>query len=165
MDEQKETVLSILIELRDILKSQKPVEVKECVVNDRFTRLNDGWVRDTKTGLEWGLVSSSKMTWVGAKKHCADLGGWLPTVRELESLVDRTKFNPAIDKEAFPDTKTDNDYWTDEEAIGYQGDIWTVSFCCGSVGYCNKDHSLYVRPVRSSQRRWQSVKEFLKRIL
>jgi hypothetical protein len=52
---------------------------------------------DSKTGLEWQFKSPGKMTWYQAQQYAASLSlegkkGWrLPTLAELESLLDRTK--------------------------------------------------------------------------
>jgi formylglycine-generating enzyme required for sulfatase activity len=55
---------------------------------------------DSKTGLEWQCESPGEMTWYEAYEYAASLslGGkqdWrLPTLAELESLLDRNKARP-----------------------------------------------------------------------
>jgi hypothetical protein len=117
---------------------------------DRFQKLEDGWIKDSLLGLEWGPSSDTRMNWAAAKQYAVDKGGRLPTVDELASLVDRSKQNPAIDS-IFADTKTDDYYWTITAYAGSSGLAWCVYFGFGSVHCCGKDFYNYVRPVRSSQ--------------
>jgi hypothetical protein len=63
----------------------------------------NGTVLDAVTGLLWQQAVSSALTWSEAKQHCTP--PWqLPTAIELVSLIDYTRFDPAIDPVAFPDT-------------------------------------------------------------
>lgn len=154
----KETVLTVVQEQRDLLKElikRLPgvvaPEKTVCSKDGRFTRNADGTVTDTQLKLIWYPTLENKFTWEEAKKECAKLGCSLPTRRELESLVDITKYNPAIDKEIFPDTKINDYYWTSDVYAGDSGGAWRVGVSGGGVGYCSKGYGSYVRPVRSSQ--------------
>jgi formylglycine-generating enzyme required for sulfatase activity len=55
---------------------------------------------DSKTGLEWQCESPGEMTWYEAHQYAASLSldgknDWrLPTLAELESLLDRNKARP-----------------------------------------------------------------------
>jgi len=72
-----------------------------------FTRLN-GVVTDTKTGLQWQDDYNDNQvefdTWVNAIKYCEDLklnsySDWkLPNIKELTSLIDDSKFSPAVNE-------------------------------------------------------------------
>ena len=117
---------------------------------DRFMKLDDGWIKDSLLGIDWGPSSTETMKWEAAKKYCADLGGRLPERFELLALVDDTKRDPATFP-IFTDTKTDDWYWTGTIVAGSDGHAWFVNFYGGSVGsYCKGDGG-YVRPVCSSQ--------------
>jgi len=107
-------------------------------------------VSDNRTGLVWqrctaGLSGSSCATgsasiFTDAATYCQDLSlggfssGWrLPTVKELQSIVNRrTVVPPAIDQVAFPSTPS-NWVWS---SSAYAGDsphgIWGVNFYDGS---------------------------------
>lgn len=67
-------------------------------------------VTDTGTGLVWQrIVDGTARTRADAAAYCAGLalagGGWrLPTFVELDSLVDLSLTDPAIDRTAFPGT-------------------------------------------------------------
>lgn len=154
---KKETVLSIVKEQRDLLTElikhfpisalKKPL----CNKDGRFIRNSDGTVIDNYLKLTWYPTLNKKMPWEKAKKECKKLGYRLPTVHELFSLVDITKYNPAIDKKTFPDTKIDEWYWTGDTCPWDSGYARIVLFNDGSVYGSNKDNGNVVRPVRSSQ--------------
>lgn len=117
----------------------------------RFTRNPDGTVIDKPLNLIWYPTLPKRMTWEKAKKKCEKIGYRLPTTHELFSLVDVKKYNPAIDKEVFPDIKTDDWYWTADTCPWLAGLARVVYFYYGGVSLCSKDFAGYVRPVRSSQ--------------
>lgn len=154
---KNETVLSVIKEIRDIVKEAVKGSVKMAgdskIEGTRFIKNSDGSVLDKQTGLIWGPTLSDRMNWAAADKACKEfnLGGhkdWrLPTVNELFSLVDRKKYNPAIDIEFFPDTKNDW-YWTNEKYVGDSGCCWVVYFGNGSVYVGSKGIDYFMRPVR-----------------
>jgi hypothetical protein len=96
----------------------------------------DGTVRDNVTGLTWQRdVPASTYTWDQAKTYCASLSlagtGWrLPSRIELVSLVDFTRYNPAIDTTAFPNTPSVW-FWTSSAVAGSSGGAWYVAFYNG----------------------------------
>src|SRR5689334_16839225 len=78
----------------------------------RYTIAN-GTVYDTKTRLTWQQgAAPSTYTWTDASPYCGALNlggmGWrLPSVRELQTIVDETLHAPAIDATAFSGTPSD----------------------------------------------------------
>lgn len=145
---KKETVLSVLQDIRKLLQ---PEIVNKRIESVRFTRNPDGTVEDKLLGLTWGQTLPKKFTWEEAKKECEKIGCRLPTRRELESLVDITKSSPAIDKEMFPDTKTDDYYWTSDMVADWSGYAWMVYFGYGGVSGCGKGITDCGRAVRPSK--------------
>ena len=131
-----------------VREQSETVKVSE---STRFKKLSDGWIKDLRTGLEWGPSSAKKMNWEDAKSYCEKSGGRLPERFELESILDLTKYNPAIDKDFFHDTKTDDYYWSNTTYAVVSGSAWVVDFYSGDVSYCYKGGGNYVWPVRSSQ--------------
>lgn len=119
------------------------------ILNDpnRFEQLSDGWIRDHAINKDWGPTSRKSINFKVAKKHCAFLGARLPEIKELQSLVDYQKYDQAIDKEAFKDTKS-SWYWTNTPYAPDSGCAWCVSFYYGHVYNIRKDNTNYVRPVR-----------------
>jgi len=78
-----------------------------------YTDNGDGTITDISTGLMWQKTSSSGKTWEGALAYCEGLNlgsntDWrLPTIKELRSLVDYSRYNPAINTTYFPDVSGD----------------------------------------------------------
>jgi hypothetical protein len=125
---------------------------KVAVQKVRFVKNEDGTVKDKLLKVVWGKTFPEKMTWQVAKEACEKLGkGWrLPTVNELFSLIDRSKYDPAIDKDMFPNTQSSY-YWTSETCAYYSVYAWMVNFNDGYVYGGKKSYGYHVRPVRSGQ--------------
>lgn len=157
---KKETVLSVVQELRDLFKEfvkripvtttpEKPFE------NKRLVRNSDGNFTDKQRPLIWAKEDlPTKMTPEAAIEACKKLGeGWRPASdKDFESIIDRSRNNPAIIPEAeVLGLKTDGWYVTSTPYAGDSGFAWCVGLGGGGVDYCIKDGKGYVRPVRVSQ--------------
>jgi len=119
-----------------------------------FTDNLDGTVTDNATGLMWQQEDDNQArNWESALAYCEDrdLGGhvdWrLPDVKELRSIVDNTRYDPAIDTTAFPGTNPDW-YWSSSTSAYGPYYAWGVSFGNGNVYYYLKVYTDYVRCVR-----------------
>ena len=119
----------------------------------RYTIGANGTVFDTKTQLTWQRSPlSDPAAWADAGDKCdklksADLTWRLPTVNELQSLVDESRTNPAIDPLAFPDTPAAA-FWTSTGVAGFQSLwAWTVSFADGTTSYSTLSSTVYIRCV------------------
>jgi hypothetical protein len=119
---------------------------------------NDGTVTDTNTSLMWQQDGSSYKTWEQALAYCEDLslGGYadwrLPTSKELRSIVDNSRYNPAINTTYFPNTAA-SWYWSSTTFVYYTPLKWGVHFDYGNANggsNYNADFS-YVRAVRGGQ--------------
>ncbi len=117
----------------------------------------DGTVTDTETGLMWQQNGAeSEMIWKESLAYCEDLSlagheDWrMPTIRELSSLADLSKYLPAAETEYFPDTKS-SDYWSSSFLAGAAGIAWTMHFYYGDDGYYTKSFAYPVRAVRGGQ--------------
>ena len=117
---------------------------------------SSGTVYDTKTKLAWQqTISSNSSTWADAKTYCAGVGsglggtGWrLPTLKELQSLVDYSQTTPPmIDSTAFPGTPSDW-FWSASPLAGSSSDAWDVYFFNGYTNYGDVSLPSYVRCVR-----------------
>ena len=149
MDEKVKALIEkaekLLTELKEHITTGKVIE------SNRFKTLADGWVFDKALGIDWAPSSSKRMNWEEAKKYAAEQAGRLPTVKELRSLIDYDRSNPAIDTQFFKDTKTDDWYWTGTGVAGGSGTAWCVGFYYGHVCNDGKAINFYVRPCRASQ--------------
>ena len=126
-------------------------------------------VTNQKTGLIWRRCSEG-MSWNGATcagaastfSHEAALAqaatqasgtglAWrLPNVKELTSIADKSRSNPAIDPVAFPATPASS-FWSASPNVGGANVAWHVSFGNGRVGTLIRSGSHYVRLVRAGQ--------------
>lgn len=145
-----------LVDINDQEFKDKVLEIVGAVVkvasfkSNRYIALSDGWIRDLTTDLDWGKSSGKDMNFNNAKEYCEKEGGRLPTVDELQTILDRTMYNPTADKNIFKDVKSEW-YWTSTKYMGCANTAWCVSFRDGYVSYGNGVVSNYVRPVRASQ--------------
>ena len=118
----------------------------------------NGTVTDTKTGLMWQQATSSNMLWDGALQYCEDLtlashdDLRLPTIQELQSIVDYSRHNPAIDTAYFPGTLP-SWYWSSTTYAYDSSYAWCAYFYDGYVSSCGKGNYLDVRAVRGGQQR------------
>jgi len=120
-----------------------------------FTDDLDGTVTDNVSGLMWQREDDKELrSWESALAYCEDLnlGGhsdWrLPDIKELMSIVDNTRYNPAINTGAFPGTNSSYDYWPSSTFTNYAGYTWGVKFSSGSAYANTKAATGYVRCVR-----------------
>jgi len=121
-----------------------------------FVDNEDGTVTDNATGLMWQQGEQGYMIWEQALNYCEGLNlanktDWrLPNIKELESITDDTKYNPAIDRAFFPNAYA-SDYWSSTTfAYGPYG-AWGVGFYGGHVSSTDKYYYSYVRCVRGGE--------------
>lgn len=136
---------------------------------ERYQVVDEQWVVDTKTGLMWSrcplgyelsgaqcerdLSEDEAYDWQQAliAVNDADLGGFqdwrLPNRNELESIVERACFLPAINTEIFPGN-FDGLFWTATPNSGRADASWVVNFASGEHRNLIKTESGFVRPVR-----------------
>ena len=122
-----------------------------------FTDNADGTVTDTSSGLMWQQATApGTYTWTQALSYCdgLSLGGhtdWrLPTIKELDSIVDLMRFNPSSDTSYFPDTVASY-YWSSTTSAGNAADALSMFFYSGYGKDDAKSYSDYVRAVRGGQ--------------
>lgn len=129
----------------------------------RFTYSPDGSeVLDAQAGLVWRRCSEGQSwnasTCVGtastfiheqALAHAKLQNGWrVPNVKELSSLVDSSRFSPAIDGNAFPLTPSAV-YWSSSPDVRSPSLAWGVDFGFGSVASSSRNgYGVLLRLVR-----------------
>ncbi len=122
-------------------------------------------VIDNTTGLEWQDNESIEKLWIThtnyyardysntsgdtAATYCSNLtldgGGWrLPSIEELETLVDNGKHNPSVTENVFQHIFSSN--YMSSNDINHT--VWAVSLVSGSSGTVHKFFDNYVRCVR-----------------
>jgi hypothetical protein len=110
---------------------------------------------DPDTGLEWQCASPGEMTWAQAKEYAGALllegkEDWrLPSARELESLLDRSRYRPVMRKEVpFRDHLS---YWSSTTFSEDTNSAWIVMFDGAYVLSYYKTNSYHVRCVRGEE--------------
>jgi hypothetical protein len=134
--------------------------------NPRFTDNGDETVTDNLTGLIW-LKNASRFgskTWSNALNDCNTLaddgtnltdgssaGDWrLPNVKELQSLIDCSNFDPCL-PDGHPFSGVSVNYWSSTTRANYPYVAWFAYLSYGGVYYDDKDDNFYVWPVRGGQ--------------
>jgi len=107
-----------------------------------FSRDTNGVVTDNKRELQWQDNYSDNGgdikigTWSEALAYCESLtlggsGDWrLPNIRELTSIVDESKYAPALDKTYFTESGTGVGYWsstTFHNSNGNTSAVWLLN--------------------------------------
>ncbi len=109
-----------------------------------------------KKTLEWQINKPNKMKCQFAIEYCENLSlngkdDWrLPSIDELQIIVDHHKFHPAIDILKFPFTISSN-YWSSTTYSRDSSYAWLINFKIGNVGVYDKNYKYYVRYVRGGQ--------------
>ena len=121
-----------------------------------FTRDNNTKiVTDNKTKLQWQDNESVSKKWTDAIDYCEalTLGGYndwrLPNQNEIRSIVDKSKFDPAIDS-TFQNVVSFN-YWSSSTLVGGVSRALGVDFYYGGDGWDFKSNEYYVCCVRDGQ--------------
>jgi len=123
----------------------------------KFQDNGNGTVTDQMTGLMWQAIEIRPEKWQQALAYCRqlELGGYsdwrLPTIKELSTLVNESRANPATDTTFFPGTRSAA-YWSSTTFAQHPGFAWYVRFDDGleyNGGY--KGRRYFVRAVRGGR--------------
>lgn len=121
----------------------------------RFVDNGNGTVTDNETGLMWQQETAlCACTWHGALQYCKDMrlagfDDWrLPTIQELQSLVDYKRVDPAIDP-VFSDVSSWA--WSATEYAALHKSAWFLDFYNGQTGAASYARGYVVRAVRGGE--------------
>jgi formylglycine-generating enzyme required for sulfatase activity len=120
-------------------------------MSERFKDLKNGIILDHKTGLQWQAKAQKQMPWQEARNYAKSLrlgkyADWrLPTIEELETLLNREKYDPASD---FPNMSNYH-FWSSSSYAYNLSYAWVVDFYLGYVSNNDKTYGSYARCVRS----------------
>lgn len=125
-----------------------------CYAPPRFTvagAFSLATVTDASTKLVWQRSSSAKeMTWAEANTTCAKASMRLPSMKELQTLVDTTVESleqAKIDTAVFPETPAGS-FWTSSPVAGSPDQVWGVTFFEGVPFAMPTDDTGWARCVR-----------------
>lgn len=114
-------------------------------------------IRDTSTSLLWQDNKDTKelqITFYEAQDYCSKLviGSQkdfrLPTLQELLTIADYTRFKPAI-VEGF--TSVDNEvYWSSTRFVDDSGKVWAVNFRDAKTDIIAKSYDRHIRCVKNT---------------
>ena len=135
-------------------------EQKNYPADQQFIDNGDGTVSDLSTGLMWakdgngpGCNNGGVLGWEDAVGFAealefAGYDDWyLPGIKELETIVDYSAVEPAINATYFPNTQA-GAYWSSTTYAGSTGGPWCVGFYDGGVYIDFEGGPYYVRCVR-----------------
>lgn len=160
-------VLSVVVGsmLAGLVVAGSPDEAKGPNSNPRFV-VGEGsasnCVVDTGTGLMWlRNPDAARRTWSDAMAYCKGLDGtggrgghadWrLPTVRELQGLIDYASYNPALPSgHPFLGVQSDG-YWSSTASAASAVHAWYVQLNNGSVDVIHGMTPICVWPVRAAK--------------
>ena len=135
---------------------QDGLHATECHSERRFEDNGDGTITDRCTGLMWQEETGNGgngLDWCDALAYCEGLefaghDDWrLPNVKELQSIVDYGRTEPAIDPAFSALTAR---YWTSTSDMDVTSCAWYVSFYHGRIRHDHKSSDSYrVRAVRN----------------
>jgi hypothetical protein len=152
----------------------KTDSIVQTAPDSRFTNNGDGTVTDMQTGLMWARcrqgfqgavcdtassVATSTFTWAEAlalNSATSDTvillrTDWrLPNIKELQSLVERSCSNPAINDSVFPNTGN-SFFWSASPYAFVTNSAWGVFFSDGSVSTNLRGDGQSVRLVHGGQ--------------
>lgn len=112
---------------------------------------------DEGTGLTWQdnrFAESERVTYAEAEKLCNGLrlGGYddwrIPTIRELLSIIDYKKYDPAV-LDGFSIAESSY-YWSSTQYMGDPDKVWGIDFKDGAVDANGKAYDRRVRCVRNT---------------
>lgn len=104
------------------------------------------------SGVATAYSSDQAQSWAKNEAFTSGKPWRLPTLKELSSIVDSNRCNPAIDTDAFPGTPG-SPFWSAPPAPGESSYAWGVNFDYGYVDYGSEHNSAgyRVRLVRSGE--------------
>lgn len=128
-------------------------EVTDTVTNLIWRRCAEGmnWNGTTCSGTATIYTHANAL--LRARNEATNSGkDWrLPNVKELESLMDRSRSNPAIDLVAFPATPASY-FWSSSYSAGGSDVAWGGDFYFGEIGSsAGRSYLSAVRLVRTGQ--------------
>lgn len=116
-------LISVLFVLMSLIVSCGGDDDSPCTGSDKFCHSHDG--------LNWSDASSDEMDWDEAITYCENLGGRLPTISELRTLIQNC-----------PATETGGECGVTDSCL-YSRDCWSQSSCDGCEYVTSGKYSVF----------------------
>ncbi len=168
------TLLTFLLSNNLCAQTCDAKRIKPTTPSKKFLINDNGTVTDKRSKLMWKLCleglsgedcsigTSDKVNWITAAFHptklkragenFAGFDDWyLPNVKELETLVEGSCYDPALNLEIFPSMEG-IELWSrskDHKKLGY---AWGVDFYGGYPFYSKYDYKAAMRLVRNTKK-------------
>ncbi len=139
-----------------------PASIPASTLDSQLQDNGDGTISDSKTGLMWkecsegqsdadcGTNSIMRFSWTQALQHVQAVnnnGGFaghndwrIPTIKELNALVEQQCFEPSINLHYFPNTSSGDLYFSSSPIAGSTEYVWVVAFDTGRTEEGYKYH-------------------------
>jgi chitodextrinase len=124
------------------------------VAGAQFHDDGDGGITDARTGLTWQKADGGAKTWQDAVSYCEGLTlagktDWrMPNVKEMRTIIDNTRQDPALDTTYFDLPSPNANYWSSTNVISRTSYAWILGMGSGAVGFEGESGSYAVRCVR-----------------
>jgi ankyrin repeat protein len=153
-----ETAMDLAIEngnfeIFDIFNEKITAIKKSQKKNQKYMKENSVII-DNELQIAWQIdLNNERINFDNAKKYCLNLelsyyNDWrLPTIEELNSIINAKKYKPAVDEKLFPNTKPFF-YWTSTKT-DVLNQYETIDFNYGDRMPKTHDNKFHVRCVRS----------------
>ena len=150
----------------DAQSAEKKDEKPSAPANARYTDKGDGTVLDKNSGLVWmkdANITSLPMPYDGARQFLQEMNSgkrsnfgfsdWrLPTINEMETLVDKTSFYPALPPGHPFKNVMNHFYWSTSSGRDVVDYLWVMDLASGNMtmDYVSACSYKFLWPVRSS---------------
>lgn len=133
----------------EVLASGSEVKDKQTGLIWQRCSLGQTWDATANSGKGSCTGTASSHNWKDALTQAKNLGNGyrLPNITELQSIVERKCYSPAINATIFPNTPMNDYYWSSSPYATSSSDAWVVYFGSGHGGTNAKYNSAYVRAV------------------
>jgi hypothetical protein len=138
--------------VRPFIVSADGFEVADPLTGLTWRRCAEGMKASASTciGMATGYSHVDALLHAASEREATGKAWRVPNVKELDSIVDRSRGIPAIDTLAFPATPG-IDFWTSSSIAGNTSSVWFVNFNVGFIYFDGSSYNGALRLVRDTK--------------